>query len=98
LTQTAQLKADDMAENDYFSHISPNYGTAFDMLKSEHISYGCAAENLASGQHTAAEVVDNWMHSDGHRANILSSELKELGVGFATQSDGTTYWVQMFIG
>lgn len=94
----AQAKAEDMAANNYFSHTSPTYGSAFDMLKSAGISYSSAGENIAKGQKSPSAVMNSWMNSSGHRANILSSSYGLVGVGCAADSSGTLYWVQVFIG
>ena len=96
LAKLAQLKAEDMAKNAYFSHTSPTYGSAFDMMKTYGVSYKTAGENIAKGQKTAESVMDSWMNSSGHRANILKSDYTKIGVGYAKSADGTTYWVQMF--
>ena len=93
----AQLKAEDMAENGYFSHTSPTYGSAFDMLSERGIAYTSAGENIAAGQKTAAAVMNSWMNSSGHRANILNSQYTSLGVGYAVSAGGKPYWVQVFL-
>ncbi|MBQ8563178.1 MAG: hypothetical protein IJ443_04740 [Firmicutes bacterium] len=98
LTRLAQLKAEDMAEKGYFSHTSPTYGSAFDMMKSAGYSYRTAGENIAKGQKTAEAVMNGWMNSSGHRANILGSGYTKIGVGYATNGSGTPYWVQIFAG
>lgn len=98
LNSVAQLKAEDMAKNRYFSHNSPTYGSAFDMMNNYGISYRAAGENIAKGQKSAQSVMNGWMNSSGHRANILKSNYTQLGVGYALDSNGNTYWVQMFIG
>ena len=98
LNKVAQLKAEDMAENGYFSHTSPTYGSAFDMLKAHNIKYKTAGENIAYGQKTAQTVMNGWMNSSGHRANILKSSYTKLGVGYAVSKNGTPYWVEIFIG
>ena len=98
LSRLAQMKAEDMAVNGYFSHNSPTYGSAFDMLKSAGISYKTAGENIAKGQKSAQNVMNGWMGSSGHRANILNSSYKEIGVGYAMDTEGNTYWVQIFTG
>ena len=67
------------------------------MLKSFGITYSAAAENLASGQGTPAQVMNTWMSSSGHRANILNSTYNQIGVGIARDSKGKLYWTQMFI-
>ena len=84
------------AENQYFSHTSPIYGSAFDMLKAAGYSYKSAGENIAMGQKSAASVMDGWMHSSGHRANILDASYEKIGVGYAVSAAGTPYWVQIF--
>ncbi|MFC4354666.1 CAP domain-containing protein [Chryseomicrobium palamuruense] len=94
LSQSAQQKATDMAKNRYFSHTSPTLGSPFDQMKANGISYRRAAENIAMGQRSATEVVDAWMKSPGHRANILDRNLTHIGIGY--DSNGR-YWVQQFI-
>lgn len=98
LAALAQQKAEDMATNQYFSHTSPTYGSAFDMLKAAGYSYKTAGENIAMGQKSAASVMDGWMHSSGHRANILHTSYEKIGVGYAVSADGMPYWVQIFAG
>lgn len=98
LAALAQQKAEDMAKNQYFSHTSPTYGSAFGMLKAAGYSYKTAGENIAMGQKSAASVMDGWMHSSGHRANILHTSYEKIGVGYAVSADGMPYWVQIFAG
>jgi len=98
LSRLAQLKAEDMAKKGYFSHTSPTYGSAFDMMKAYGISYKTAGENIAKGQPTAQAAMNGWMNSSGHRANILGSKYSEIGVGVAENGKGTIYWVQLFKG
>ena len=98
LAALAQQKAEDMAKNQYFSQTSPTYGSAFDMLKAAGYSYKTAGENIAMGQKSAASVMDGWMHSSGHRANILHTSYEKIGVGYAVSADGMPYWVQIFAG
>ncbi len=97
LAAVAEKKAEDLRDNNYFDHQSPTYGSPFDMMKQFGISYTAAGENIAKGQKTPAEVMNGWMNSPGHRANILNSSYTEIGVGYVTDSNGTTYWVQHFI-
>ena len=97
LTSVAQLKAQDMYNSRYFSHQSPNYGSPFDMMRKYGISYRAAGENIAMGQRTAAQVVQDWMNSPGHRANILNANYNEIGVGVYQSYNGYGYiWVQEF--
>lgn len=95
LSRVARIKSQDMHDKRYFSHTSPTYGSPFDMMKSFGISYRSAGENIARGQTTPAAVVNAWMNSSGHRANILNSSFTHIGVGYV--ADGR-YWTQMFIG
>ncbi len=95
LCAVAKAKAQDMKDNNYFSHTSPTYGSPFDMIKSFGISYRTAGENIAMGYRTPEEVVDGWMNSEGHRANILNGSFKEIGMGHVANGN---YWTQMFIG
>ena len=95
LQRTARVKACDMAQKNYFSHQSPTYGSPFDMMKQFGISYRTAGENIAMGQRTPPEVMQSWMNSSGHRANILKSDFTHIGVGYCEQGN---HWVQMFIG
>ena len=95
LGRVARYKSQDMKDNRYFSHTSPVYGSPFDMMKNFGLSYRSAGENIAMGQRTPQAVVDAWMNSSGHRANILNSSFTHIGVGYV--ADGN-YWTQMFIG
>ena len=94
LSRVARYKSEDMRDKGYFAHTSPTYGTPFQMMKSFGISYRTAGENIAKGQTTPAAVVNAWMNSSGHRANILNPSFTEIGVGYASGN----YWTQMFIG
>lgn len=97
LTSIAYTKAKDMADKGYFSHQSPTYGSPFDMLKQFGVSYSYAGENIAAGQKTAEEVMNSWMNSSGHKANILNKNYTQLGVGFYRGGEYGTEWVQLFI-
>lgn len=98
LTSVANVKAKDMAVHKYFSHNSPTYGTPFEMLQKFGVKYKTAGENIAGGQKTPAQVMQTWMNSSGHKANILSSKYTELGVGYYAGGSYGTYWVQLFVG
>ncbi len=94
LSRVARYKSQDMKDNNYFSHNSPVYGTPFNMIKNFGISYNSAAENIAKGQKTPQAVVNAWMNSAGHRANILNASYTKIGVGYVENGN---YWTQMFI-
>lgn len=95
LSRVARYKSQDMVDKRYFSHTSPTYGSPFDMMKAFGISYRAAGENIAYGQRTPQEVVNAWMNSPGHRANILNASFTQIGVGYVANGN---YWTQMFIG
>lgn len=92
LKNVAEKKAMDMMNSNYFSHTSPNYGSPFQMLTTFGISYRAAGENIAKGQRSPSEVMNAWMNSSGHRANILNGSYDCIGVGFYNSA-----WVQIFI-
>lgn len=94
LSRVARYKSQDMANNNYFSHTSPTYGSPFDMLKKFNIKYSSAGENIAKGQKTAQAVVNAWMASEGHRKNILNGSFTQIGVGYVSTG---SLWTQMFI-
>ena len=95
LSRVARYKSQDMVDNRYFSHTSPTYGTPFQMIRSFGLSYRSAGENIAYGQRTPQAVVNAWMNSSGHRANILSRSYTQIGVGYVSSG---SCWTQMFIG
>lgn len=97
LARVARMKSQDMAQKNYFSHTSPTYGSPFDMMKQFGISFRTAGENIASGQTTPKEVMESWMNSQGHRANILKPEYTHLGVGYYRGGSYGHMWTQMFI-
>jgi uncharacterized YkwD family protein/spore coat assembly protein SafA len=94
LARVARYKSQDMKDNRYFAHTSPVYGTPAEMVKSFGISYRSVGENIAKGYRTPQAVVNGWMNSSGHRANILNANYTRIGVGYVT--DGN-YWTQMFL-
>ncbi|MEM5770889.1 MAG: CAP domain-containing protein [Bacillota bacterium] len=80
LVKVARLKSQDMIDKNYFGHQSPTYGSPFDMLKAQGITYQYAAENIAGAQ-TVQQAHTNLMNSAGHRANILNANYKKIGIG-----------------
>ncbi|NMA69086.1 MAG: serine protease [Desulfitobacterium sp.] len=94
LAEVAQLKANDMKTNGYFSHTSPTYGSPFDMLRSAGISFRGAGENIAINSSVEGAMVA-FMSSEGHRRNILNPGYTHVGIGVVQSSHGT-YFVQIF--
>lgn len=90
----AQVRAREIKQS--FSHTRPN-GTQFSTaLKEQGVSYRGAGENIAWGQKSPEAVMQAWMNSDGHRANILNSNFTTIGVGYYQDANGTNYWTQLF--
>jgi uncharacterized protein YkwD len=86
--------ATEMAETGNFEH--QDLGVIFERCTAA--GFGTAGENIAAGYGSAAEVMEGWMNSSGHRENILNPAFTRLGVGVTAASDGTLYWVQNFAG
>lgn len=93
----ARIKAQDMVDNNYFSHNSPTYGSPFDMLKSFKVSYKTAGENIAANSSNSSAVTA-WINSSGHKANILNSSFNYTGIGVVSSPRYGKMYVQMFIG
>ena len=93
----ARAHSSDMINRGFFSHTNPDDESPFDRLKNNGISYTTAAVNIAYGQKTPADVINAWMNSSGHRANILNKNVTELGVGAVKNNNGTIYWTQVFV-
>ncbi|MFA6039474.1 MAG: CAP domain-containing protein [Candidatus Peribacteraceae bacterium] len=99
LALAAQRHAEDMQAQNYFSHTGLNGSTPSDRVKAAGYAPTCTGcqwsssygENIARGQRTPEQVMNDWMNSPGHRANILNPDFLELGVGIAG-----TYWAQEF--
>jgi uncharacterized protein YkwD len=97
LTESAQLKAQDLLDNNYFAHESPTYGSEHEMIKSFVPGATYTGENIALGQSTPGIVVNHWMNSDGHRENILNENFTHIGVGAIHGEGGGIRWVQQFL-
>ena len=97
LCDVAKLRAEEIVQS--FSHTRPNGTSCFTAIQEAGISYGALGENIAAGQSTPASVMDSWMNSDGHRANILSGDFSSIGIGYVKAPSGYGhYWVQRFLG
>ncbi|WP_078533975.1 CAP domain-containing protein [Streptomyces sp. AA1529] len=100
LTADAKLAAlagdysEDMARRGFFSHTSPDGKSPWDRAEAAGVS-DLGGENIARGQANARSVMDSWMNSPGHRANILNCDYRTLGVG-AHFAEGGPWWTQDF--
>ena len=93
LSEAAAVRAREIARS--FSHTRPSGASFSSALSESGVSYLRAGENIASGQKSASEVVNAWMNSPGHRANILNSSYSRIGSA-SVNIGGTLYWVQLF--
>lgn len=97
LVKLARMKSQDMIDKNYFSHTSPTYGSPFEMMKNNGVSYRTAGENLA-GASSVTTAHKNLMNSDGHRKNILNSNYTHIGIGIVNGGPYGKMYTQLFIG
>lgn len=96
LNAVAATRAKELTE--VFSHTRPNGRDCFTALTDAGIQYSSVGENIAAGQATPKKVVESWMNSEGHRANIMSEDYTHMGLGYYRTSKGYQhYWAQIFI-
>ena len=98
LQKASHIRADEIV--DFFSHTRPDGSSCFSVLEDKKIVYYSAGENIAAGQSTPQVVLNSWMNSPGHKANIMSGSFSHLGAGYksASGSGYGKYWVQLFVG
>jgi uncharacterized protein YkwD len=96
LHKAAQKHSDLQAEQNSMSHQLPGEASMGDRVTAQGYRWGGVAENVAAGYGTPAAVMDGWMNSSGHKANILNCGYKHIGVGVKKSGKGTLYWTQNF--
>ena len=98
MADAARGHSEDMGLQDYFSHTSLDGRTAGDRIEDAGYTWNAYGENIAAGQPTPEDVIDGWMSSSGHRANILDPNFCDIGVGYAYVAASTYrhYWTQDF--
>lgn len=96
LAGAAHAHSADMAANGYFDHTTPAGVTAAQRITNAGYSWSSMGENIAEGQATPASVMQAWMNSSGHRANILNCGFRNIGVGLAYDARRTPFWTQDF--
>lgn len=96
MQKAAKARAKEIVQK--FSHERPNGKQYYTVLKSYNVSYTRVAENIAAGQQSAQEVMNSWMHSSGHKQNILNKSYSRIGVAMykVPNSKYIYYWVQIF--
>ncbi|MFE2527913.1 sigma-70 family RNA polymerase sigma factor [Streptomyces sp. NPDC059382] len=95
LRSAAQGHSDDMARRDFFAHTNPDGADPGKRTTAAGYDWSTYGENIARGQQSAQSVMDSWMKSPGHRANILNCSFKDIGVGIHNGSGGP-WWTQNF--
>ena len=90
----AQVRAKEIEKS--FSHTRPDGSSFSTALTQQGVTYRGSGENIAWGQKTPEQVMNGWMNSDGHRANILNKNFTKIGVGYHQNASGTNYWTQLF--
>jgi uncharacterized protein YkwD len=98
LTVAAQAHSADMVARDFYSHTDPDGGKPWDRAAAAGATRRTVGENIACGQRSPADVVEGWMNSPGHRANILKADFTHIGVGLAGGGRAGTYWTQLLGG
>ncbi|MFE0445562.1 CAP domain-containing protein [Streptomyces fungicidicus] len=96
LAAAAQAHSADMVARDFYAHTAPDGSRPWDRAAAAGSTRRTIGENIACGQRSAAEVVEGWLNSPGHRANILKADFTHIGVGFAGGGRAGTYWTQLF--
>lgn len=94
VTAAANVRAKEITRS--FSHTRPNGSSFSTVLKEQGVTFVGSGENIAWGQKSPEQVMDSWMNSDGHRANILNQNFKNIGIGYYQDENGRNYWVQLF--
>ncbi|MGE5672984.1 MAG: CAP domain-containing protein [Mycobacterium leprae] len=97
LTRMAEVKSQDMINNNYFAHQSPTYGSPFQMMARFGVTYNTAGENIA-GNSTVNGAFQAWMNSPGHRANILNGQYTKTGIGIVNGGPYGMMFTQEFVG
>jgi uncharacterized protein YkwD len=92
VAEVAQAHSEDMVARKFFGHDNPEGDSPFDRLEEAGVAYSRAAENIAYGFPDAGGVLEGWLDSPGHRANIENCTLTEHGVGLEN-----THWTHLFI-
>lgn len=96
LQEAAWRHTEHMAKNKVMCHQGCGDGDPAQRIKATGYKAATWGENVASGQRTSAEVMDDWMHSTGHRANIMNKNFTDIGVAFANGGAYGTSWTQVF--
>ena len=91
----AQVRAKEIERA--FSHTRPDGSSFNSALTEAGVNFSGAGENIAYGQNSPEKVMEGWMNSSGHRANILNSSYTSIGVGHYQNASGVNYWTQLFI-
>ena len=93
-TAAANVRAKEIKQQ--FLHTRPNGESFSSALIEQGVTFRRSGENIAWGQKTPKQVMNAWMNSEGHRANIMNKNFKNIGIGYYQDENGRNYWVQLF--
>lgn len=94
ITAAANVRAKEIKQS--FSHTRPNGSSFSTALGEQGVTFTGSGENIAWGQKSPEQVMNAWMNSAGHRANILNQNFRNIGIGYYQDANGRNYWVQLF--
>lgn len=94
VTSAANIRAKEIKQK--FAHTRPDGSNFSSVLKEQGVTFRGSGENIAWGQKSPEQVMNGWMNSEGHRANILNKNFTTIGVGHYQDANGVNYWVQLF--
>jgi uncharacterized protein YkwD len=95
LSAAAQSHSQDQANRGVMTHTGSNGSSVADRVTAAGYVWSSVGENVAYGYRTSSSVMDGWMGSPGHRANILTPSFTQIGMGIARTASGTPYWTMV---
>jgi len=98
VSRLARYKSEEMKQHSLFSHDSLVYGSPSQTLERFRVPYSVVGANIAMGQETAMEVLEAWLSSPSHRANLINAEFESAGTGLSWDDNGIAYWTLIMIG
>jgi uncharacterized protein YkwD len=96
--RAAAVHAEDLCRHSRFSHTGTDGSSMVDRARRVGLEFRTLGENVAKGQRSAHQVVEEWMASPGHRKNILNEDFQRIGVAYTRCPQSRPIWVQVFAG
>lgn len=98
VARLARYKSEEMKRHGMFSHESLVYGSPEEQLARFQVPHTLVGANIAMGQESPREVLEAWLGSQGHHANLVNVVYTSAGVGFSADDDGIYFWTLMLVG